>query len=530
MQKFTFHREATGLFSEQQNRMVYRQEELMDFLHLPYRIESFKRQIELKSAHYSHKQRTILNNILDQQYKGIQKENKVLLNLEKLKEVSTFTVTTGHQLSLFTGPLFFIYKILHAIRLSEELNDFYSDFHFVPVYWMASEDHDLEEIRSVELFGKTLSWETDQKGPVGRMKLDGFDDLKKEFSGFFSGEQLEEIEDLMRNYEGSNLAEATFQLVHRLFGQYGLIILNADNFQLKESFIPVMHNEVETEFSHKAVSKTNNQLEREGLKIQVHAREINLFFMKDQLRERILNIDEGYFIEGVGKLTKEELLQKINTNPDHFSPNVVLRPLYQEWILPNLCYIGGVGEIAYWLQLKGVFEGANVPYPLLSVRNSLLWIDPINSKKLAKIELSLEDLFFDTDHLKRNYVQRNAEDSVDISPIIAKFHSLKEEIIQKVVETDPNLERMALSETVKMEKQIELIGEKLFKSIKSKHDLELQTIDQIKNKLFPSNGLQERSVNLFSICNGVSYKKRIEQLHHFIDPFENDLILIRESY
>lgn len=530
MQKFTFHRDSTGLFTEQQNRMVYRQEELLDFLHLPYRPESFRKQIELKSKQFSTEQRALLVKVLNEQYANCEVTEQVKYNLLKLAEDDVFTVTTGHQLSLFTGPLFFIYKILHAIRLSEELKERYPEQYFVPVYWMATEDHDLEEIKSVELFGKTISWETEQKGPVGRMEPEGFDELKKEFVNFFSGDQLNEIEDLLSYYNGGNLANATFSFVNRLFGQYGLVIVNGDSYDLKNSFSPVMIREIETEFAHDCVHKTNIQLEREGLKIQVHAREINLFYMDQGIRERILDVDSGYFVEGIGKFSKEELIEKVKTNPECFSPNVVLRPLYQEWVLPNLAYIGGVGEIAYWLQLRGIFDSVGVPYPLLGVRNSLLWIDPINSKKLAKIELTLEELFLDTDHLKRNYVHRNAEEAVDISPIIHQFQELKENIIEKVIDTDPNLERMATAELVKMEKQIEMIGEKLFKSVKSRHEIELQTIDQLKNKLFPGNGLQERSVNLFSLCSGVKVEERIAQLHHFIDPFESDLIVVRESY
>lgn len=530
MQKFTFHRDKTGLFTEQQNRMVYRQEELLDFLHLPYRKASFKKQIELKRNQYSSEQRALLTDILKKQYNGIEISSVVEKNLSLLAHDKTFTVTTGHQLSLFTGPLFFIYKILHTIRLSEELNKEYTEFKYVPVYWMATEDHDFEEIKSVDLFGKTFSWETDQKGPVGRFELTRLDEVKKEILEFFSGDQLLEIEEILNSYSGKDLAEATLKLVNRLFSQYGLIIIDGDCKELKKSFIPVMLKEIETEFAHRAVSKTNVQLERDGLKVQVHAREINLFYMDNGIRERILDVDSGYFIEGVGKLSKEELLDKVKSEPECFSPNVVLRPLYQEWLLPNLSYIGGVGEIAYWLQLRGVFDEMNVPFPLLGVRNSLLWIDPINSKKLAKIDLTLEDLFLDTDHLKRSYVNRNAEESVDMTPVQAQFQKLKETLLEKVVSTDPNLERMAIAEVVKMAKQIENIGEKLFKSIKSKHDNELQTIDQLKNKLFPGNGLQERSVNLFSICAGVKVNERIAQLHQFIDPFEKDLIVIRESY
>lgn len=528
MQKFTFHRESTDLYTEQQNRMVYRQEELLSFLYLPYRLENFEKQAQLKARSFSSEQRSVLTEVLSDSYTGRPKTEAVEKELELLKKSTTFTVTTGHQLNIFTGPLYFIYKILHTIRLAEELNSTYEEYHFTPIYWMASEDHDFEEIRTVEIFGKQIAWESDQKGPVGKFDLDGLDELKREFASFFSGEALDQVSEILNTYTGQDLADATFNLINRLFGQYGLLIVNADNSKLKTLFAPVLLKEIETSFSHDAVNKTNVQLEKEGMKTQVHAREINLFYCEKGLRERILHLEDGYFVEGKGKFTKKEMAELIEKSPELFSPNVILRPVYQEMILPNLCYIGGVGEIAYWLQLKGIFDELNLPFPLLAVRNSLIWIDSVTSKKIARTELLLEELFFETDHLKRQYVFNNEEDDIDFSVIDSLFQDLKSAILEKVSQNDPGLEKYAQSEVVKIEKQIIAIREKLFRSLKSKHDQALVSIEQIKNKLFPSNGLQERSVNLFSLCAEGKVDERISQLHHFIDPFEPNLIMIRE--
>jgi len=526
MQKFTFHRDATGLFSEQQNRLIYRQEELLNFIGLPYSRENFQKQV--KQNTFTKEKRELICEALQEAYVNTPLHDAVRNNLELLKNENTFTVTTGHQIPIFTGPLFFIYKLLHVIRLSEELNAQNDDFQTIPVYWMASEDHDFDEVKWVELFSKTIEWNTSQQGPVGRFELVEFEALKAEFESFFSGEALEEIKEILAAYAGENFASATFQLVNHLFGKYGLLILNADNSKLKGSFIPIFEKELLQGLSHAAVKKTDEQLVKEGMKVQVHAREINLFFLENGSRERIIHLEDGFFIEGKGKLNREELLNLLNTCPECFSPNVILRPLYQEFLLPNLCYIGGVGEIAYWLQLKGVFNAFQVTYPMLSVRNSLLWIDAVNSRKIAKTELPLEELFLDTEELKKRYVLRNQSDELDMSTVEQAFSELKNQLTTKVMKADPGLEKFVAGELVRMEKQIQSVREKMYRSIKSQHDQALVSIDQVKSKLFPNNGLQERSVNLFQLCAGGKVDERIEQLHGFIDPFEKDFIVIRE--
>lgn len=165
MQKKKVSRTQIPQFSGLQETLAYKQDELADFLGQPYSKANFRAQIELKATSFSDKFRETLVTAVTKQYALTKISAPTTLN--QLAQSNTFTVTTGHQLNLFTGPLYFLYKIVHAIKLAEELNTTYPAFNFVPVYWMASEDHDFDEINHFHVSGKTFSWETAQEGPVG---------------------------------------------------------------------------------------------------------------------------------------------------------------------------------------------------------------------------------------------------------------------------------------------------------------------------------------------------------------------------
>jgi bacillithiol biosynthesis cysteine-adding enzyme BshC len=527
MQKFTFDRRITGQFTDQQNLLAYDQEELLPFIGHAFSKENFSKQISEKSDNYSLENRSNLVSVLKNTYEGLSFNTKTTANLELLRLPTTFTVTTGHQLSLFTGPVFFIYKILHVIRMCEELKQEYLENDFVPVFWMASEDHDFDEIKSVDVFGKTLSWETDQKGGVGRFATDGLGALIQELNGFFQ-QDSSDVKDILESYSGKNLAEATQKLVHRLFGGHGLIIVDGDDRELKRMFIPVVEKELKERFSFEAVSSTNDRIIKEGFKVQVNPREINLFYLEDQLRERILHVDEGFFIEGKGHLDLNEILSELKTSPERFSPNVILRPVYQETVLPNLCYVGGVGELSYWLQLKGVFDAVGITYPLIQARTSMIWIDPTVSKKITKADLVLEDLFNDISAVKKNYLRDHASEDVDFASLEDQMDKLCLALTEKINSIDPGMDRFAEAEAVKMKKQLEGIKDKMVRSVKQQHENAMRSIDQVYDKLFPHGGMQERVLNIFSMSPDGQIGQRIGHLYNFIDPFDPDLVIIRE--
>lgn len=529
MQYFNFHRGDLQLFGKKHLDLVYNQPLFSSLINQPFSLDAFANQMEQKSQKFSVEKRKVLVEALTNQYNEVSNNGRALELISSLQNQNTFTVTTGHQLSLFTGPLFFVIKILQTIKQAEVLNAKYKDRCFVPVYWMATEDHDFEEIQKANLFSDELIWESNQKGPVGRFELDGLDEVKSRISALYQNHPESEIHELIKAYDGNNLAEATRNLVHFLFSDFDLVIVDGDDALLKKAFAPIMKQELENSFSFDAVTKTNAALEELGGKIQIHAREINLFYIEKGLRSRIEQKGEDYFIEGKGHFKKDTMHNLLEERPECFSPNVVLRPLYQETILPNLVYIGGGGEIAYWLQLKGVFDAVQITYPLIVVRNSVLFVDIITAKKIEKNDLKLSDVFESADILKRNYVEANAGEELDFSDLDNALLNLGEKVTTQITSVDPAMEQFAAAEVVRLDKQIESIKDKLVKRSKAKHDGAMKQIDQIKDRLFPNGKLQERTSNFFSFCPDGTFRNRLKEFYDAIDPNEKDFIVMVEN-
>ena len=526
MQVFRFHRNQLNRFDDQHLNMVYDQAVYSPYINHIFSFKNFEKQIEEKRDNYSG--RTQLVEAIKHQYIEFESLDKVGENILALGEENTFTVTTGHQLSLFTGPLYFVIKILHVIKLSEELKVRYPEMNFVPVFWMATEDHDFEEIRSTNLFGKQLLWDSGQTGAVGRFGLGELDVVKTEIAKFFENHPDAEIHNLLNEYSGANLAEATRKLVHKMFKSYGLVIIDGDDPRLKKQFLPIVEKELKEEFSYKAVLKVNDRLKRDGGKIQVNPREINLFYLENGIRSRIIKNGDVFEVDEVGTFSEEALLEELKNHPERFSPNVILRPLYQETILPNLAYVGGVGEMSYWLQLKGVFDTVNCTYPLIDVRNSVMWIDRGTSKRMSKIDLHIEDTFKNTDLNKKEYVEQNSNGDLDFSELDTQTENITRIIEELILNVDSGKQQYADGEIIRMKKQINLIKEKMIKHSKSKHSDAMSIIEGVKNKLFPNDSLQERYANFFSFCPDGNYSGRLQALYNALDPEENDFIVLRE--
>jgi bacillithiol biosynthesis cysteine-adding enzyme BshC len=527
MQVTRIHRQLTRSFDEQQIHMVYHQEMFLDFLQRPFSRESFKAQINEKEL--SADTRAVLVESLQAQYADLSVNARVQENIHALAGQNTYTVVTGHQLSLFTGPLYFVLKIMHAIRLSEEVQKMHPDKKIVPVYWMATEDHDFEEVKSAQIFTKTVSWESTESGAVGRFSAAGLEQVKEEIAALFANHPQSEIHSLLSAFDETNYAKVTRALVHRMFAHFGLVIVDGDDPALKRVFLPVIEKELREQFSYKAVSATNTELQRQGGKIQVNPREINLFYLQDQRRVRIVAEEEGFSIDGVGKRTLAALLDEAQMHPERFSPNVILRPVYQEMILPNLAYIGGLGEIAYWLQLKRIFGQINLPFPLLNVRNSVLWIDAGTSARLDKLQLHLEDIFLPGDQLKRMYIEERSGDDMKWDRFDELTRTLMMYMDESVAAIDPSKQSFADGEKVKLEKQMDGFRDKLIRFAKSRSEESMKQIDNVKDRLFPGGGLQERKSNFFSFCPDGNFSSRLDLLHAHIDPFDGDLIVIREN-
>jgi bacillithiol biosynthesis cysteine-adding enzyme BshC len=502
--------------------------ELEPFYKYIPKIESFKQAMEDRSKLPLN--RDVLVEVLLEQNRNVAPE--ALKNIALLKDENTFTVTTGHQLNIFTGPLYFLYKIVTVINLAKELKKTYPENNFVPVYWMASEDHDIEEINHFNIFGKTLTWETNQKGAAGKLNtksmvilLDQLDELLGE------SEHANYLRNLFaKAYEDNeNLSAATRFLANELFGKYGLVILDSNNPFLKHEFIDNMKEDLLNSSNFNAVNKTMNVLDKD-YKIQVNPREINLFYMKDNMRERIVKSDESGFevLNSELKFTEEEIITELNNYPERFSPNVVLRPVYQQKILPNLAYIGGPAEVAYWLEYKEMFDSNKVFYPVLMLRNSVLWIDDNNLSKIEKLNHEIASVFKDTDTLIKEYVVKNSESNINFTNIKSILTESYKNISDEALKIDKSLLSSIDAELQKQLNSLEGIEERIIRAQKKKMETEVNQIRNLKIKLFPNGSMQERQDNFvpYYLKYGSSF---ITMLLENLNPFEGKFEVLSEK-
>ena len=465
------------------------------------KLENFKAQIEEKrhSEFVSKTNRRVLVEALKKQYSRIDTSKLTQEHIENLVLDNTFTITTGHQLNLFTGPLYFLYKIISTINLTKALKKQYPDYNFVPIYWMASEDHDFEEINYFNFKGKKIQWNSDQTGAVGHFKTEGLDEVLKvvalEFGAGKFAEQLKSwYKEAYLNH--NNLADATHYLANALFGEYGLVILDADDSDLKRLFIPHMEKELLEQTAYNNVSETNKKLEALGLKVQVNPREINLFYIDQNLRERIIFEDDLFKVNHTDiQWGKNELRQHLNAYPERFSPNVIMRPLYQEVILPNLCYIGGGGEMIYWLQLKSNFEAQKVTFPMLLLRNSALVKTKKQASKLEALAISNKDLFLDKNSFINKKVRKISNIDIDFSEQIKHLEHQFENLHKLAEDTDQSFLGAVKAQEVKQLKGLKHLEKRLLKAQKIKLRDHIERCTDLQGQLFPNQSLQERNTN-----------------------------------
>ena len=460
-------------------------------------LNNFKLQIEEKNNNFPFENRAILVNALKKQYKKISISEATSTNVELLNESTTFTITTGHQLNLFTGPLYFLYKIISVINLTKELKSEYPNYNFVPVYWMATEDHDFDEINFFNFKDKKLQWKKESNGPVGRLNTAGLNEVFEAFSNELGiGDNAIYLKELFKNayLEHNNLSDATRFLANELFKNDGLVIIDGDDKNLKKLFIPYVKNELVHQTSYKKVTDTLPLLQ--NYNVQVNPREINLFYIQDNLRERIIFENGNYKINNSSlTFSEREILTELENRPENFSPNVILRPLYQEVILPNLCYIGGGGEIAYWLELKSNFEENNITFPILLLRNSVLVATKKQEEKISKLNLSWADVFEKQENLYNKKTKEFSSFTIDFSEqkkTLEEQFKLMYEIANK---TDKSFLGAVKAQEAKQLKGLDKLEKRLLKAEKRNHSEKLERIIQIQNELFPNQTLQERKAN-----------------------------------
>ncbi len=469
---------------------------------------------------FSKESREVLVAQLNQQYQGFQLPEKVNENLRSLQLENSFTVVTGHQICAAGGPLYLIYKIFTSIRITQELNASQSEFHFVPVYWMATEDHDIEEIRHFHWGNEKIELATEFEGVAGELPTEDFLSWlnEKRAEGKFNEIGLSEL--FIQAYSKKNFAEATRYWVNELLGEFGVVCVDGNDSALKALASGLFEKEIQEKFVFSEVSKTNLEIENSGFNPNIQPRNFNLFWLKNEsvhvTRKRLdLNNEVFQTSDASQQFTSEELMEIRS----ELSPNVLLRPLYQETILPNIAYIGGPSELGYWLQLKNAFDAAKLQMPLLVHRISMTLVRKRDLEFVSKNELDISELMQE----KLHDAQKKMLGSMNVKTFeneIGQTRTSFENLKKYISEIDASLVGWLSAEEKRQLDQWNNIEQKMKKAIKSKEEVKFNQLEKFFAFVHPNQIPQERVFSLLYAAEIFGWKEMKELLMQ-IDPFKH---------
>lgn len=491
-----------------------------------FNLKNIENQFYQKGNSFSEDKRQILSNVLNEQHSGFDLSEKQELNLSLIKQENSFTVTTGHQLNLFSGPVFFIYKILQTIKLADFLNEKFPHRKIIPLFWMASEDHDFEEINHFKTLHHCYEIHAKSGGAVGNIEIaENFfiNQFEMEFKDSVFGTEL--ILLLKKAYKkGNTLSIATRILVQELFADHGLLIIDGDVPKLKSEMKATFKNELLHKELLNSTQETIDFLSDKYRKVQVNPREINLFYLSETRNRIEGNEAEFQIIDTEITFTKEEILAELENFPERFSPNALMRPVYQETILPNLAYIGGNAEIMYWLELKNYFKKINLPFPLLIPRNSMLFISEKSLHKAHKLDLKVKDFF-------RNFAQVTKEKILENNEILASLDENEtrianhfDELSVLAAKTDVTFGNLVEAEKTRQLRSFKRMKKRLLRAEKIKQREKLERIESIFLEIHPSKIWQERNYN-FSVFFSDYGKEWLQNCYDGIDVQKSELII-----
>ena len=510
----------------------YKNPILMDLFKKDSNLSSFHNGTDL--SHINHdflekrdlsiENREVLFQVISSQYSktGL----KIPENLKTIKNKGVFTITTGHQLCVFGGPQYFIHKIISVLKIVENLKLKFKYFDFVPLFWMASEDHDFQEISSLNIFNKNLSIYMEDGVGVGKLKPEIFTPILESLKDIFRNDsRFKNLESIFSaSLTQQNWSNATRYWISKVFEKENLIVIDADDIKLKKLFLPTFKNELEEQFIHNSVENTNKKLRSLGYEPKINPRVLNLFFLEDKKRHRII-FENNIFKIGDKNLKLDEILAILNSSPEKFSPNVLMRPLYQELLLPNLVYVGGPSELVYWSQLKKSFDQANLNFPLLILRDHFNWMSEKNYNQWKSLGFSVNDLSKDPDTLIKNYILNSNNKTLDFKIEIELIDKLSQNLLDKAKEIETTLEPSVNATMKGMKSDLENVKNKFLKALKSKEELKKNQLNKISCQLHVNGNLTER-VDSFIPMYVRNEKDYIKTLKSYSQPENKSLKII----
>lgn len=503
-------------------------QELRHLYKYDFNIDSFTQVMADKDN--DNTDRELLVRVLKKQYANVEMTDQTALNIELLSSPKTFTITAAHQPCVLLGPVFNIYKIASTINLANQLKAKYPEHNFVPIFWMGSEDHDFEELGTTYIYGKKVEWPAgeDEAGAYGRRKLTGFEKVLDEAQAI-AGDAGKPILDKLR--EGLTKFETfgpyTRYLINELFGETGLVVLDQDDAELKKKFSPIIIDEIIKSSAIRAIADNVQWLEA-NYTAQATPREINLFYLGENSRERIIKTHDGYEVNNSHiKFTEEEILKLAAERPEFFSPNVILRPVYQELILPNLAFIGGAGELSYWMELKPVFEYHKVNYPMLVMRSSMTMINNSIEKKMAKLGLSAIDFFGNPDQTINAFVKSKLSDDIEFAEEKKSMAVLFDSFVEKAEKVDPTLKGAVQAEKQKQLNALEVLEGKIIKAEKRKQEESINQIRSLFLTFSPEQSWQERIENFMPFY--LKDNNFVTDSVKYADPFNRAMLIVNQD-
>ena len=472
--------------------------------------------------------------------------------IERLRSPKTYAVVTGQQVTLFGGPLYTIFKIGTAIAVAEKLKELYPEYDFVPVFWLETEDHDLEEATSVAVMNKSNELTHIRYTPEGLDAIEGwkkqvgptpFDATSLESSLALLAGSLTPTEfttkllaDLQECYSpGKTFAEAFAGWLYKLFGSDGLLVLDANNTQAKALGRKLFLKELESspKLSEKVVLQTV-QLE-EHYHAQVKPRAINMFLIEDGERHAIMEKERksseprSYFLKGSKKtFSHDEMIAMLDQDPERFSPNVLLRPLFQDTILPTVAYIGGPGEIAYFAQFKAAYEWAQLPMPVIYPRATATIVEEKIQKSLEKNGITVSELL-----AGGNLVIEQLMNNLADEKLAQLFEQLEKEVDEKlealrstIEGVDKSLDQSLTTLKGKVLTPIRDFSGKVQSADKRRHQVVRDQLSKALAALLPDGELQERVLSPIYFLN----KYGPEFLSGVMDRIREDVMTIDQHH
>lgn len=520
----------TGMYGKLMMDYLEGHPDLRPFYNYTPSFSAFPEVIDARNQFPFH--RDVVADCLDQQHRDYYSRFPILEEqVRRFRDQNTYTVTTGHQPCLAGGPLYFFYKIITTINLARELRQQFPEKHFIPVFWLGAEDHDLQEVNHFHLHGETIRWNTEQQGATGRMRTAGIESCLRELAPLLEREPAwqESIGMLQDSYAGhAQLSDATRALVLAFFGGEGLLVLDADRPALKKIFCPLVRQELSVPFAQQAVMQTSAVLGKQH-KLQVVPREINLFYLGDQLRERIVMDHTGHYqvLNTDLVFSRDAMLELAEVHPEHFSPNVILRPVYQELLLPNLAYVGGPGELAYWLQLKALFTACGVSYPMLVPRAHAVVVPARGLQKFRQMDFELRDIFRSADTVGMEWLNRQEDLSDQVADARKSLQAVFEKLALDFSAVDATLAAPVMAEAQRTLNSVDNLMKKGNAALKRRHEVGLQQIRTLLEKVNPADAPQERTVNLFQFYSRHG-RQFIDTLLQQLKPLNGKMLVIEE--